>query len=175
MNRLNTQTVNRLTDDVPVFEIKKHKSCDGSDGIAYSCELWVNGRLGAFVNNEGRGGSTWFRWVDADLERITTNYVDCLPLIPSKTETELQLWPNGRSNDLECFIAELCDKEDEEKRIRKLCRTKTVFRLKSDEEHLYTLTNPFSAAAAAHLRAKHGDNLKEIFNEQPKYASAARN
>ena len=51
-------------------------------------------------------------------------------------------------------------------RLKAQCRTKTLYRLKTDEEGRYWICKrPYNPILAAQIRAKHGDNLAEIINE----------
>ena len=58
-------------------------------------------------------------------------------------------------------------KKKSEQRMKRQCKTKTLFRVEGDEDGKYWVVgSPYSPAVKAHLEAKYGDKLAEIVNER---------
>lgn len=124
------------------------------DSLCYTAGLHVNGKFVATAANAGNGGPDILHFIDAATERTFMAYVRGLP---PKT------YPDGLTlpMDAELFMGQLLDEHQN----RKLCRTKTVFRLHSDKEHLQVVAERFSPSIKAWLQANYGANLAEIMNE----------
>jgi hypothetical protein len=62
--------------------------------------------------------------------------------------------------------AEILKRRKSNERIRRQCRTKTLYKLTTDDEGRYWVCKrPYNAIVAAQLRAKYGAKLVEIYNE----------
>ena len=137
-----------------MYSIKGLKTFQGMEGGGFNVTLCKDGKPIAFVINEGCGGCCLWRWLDRAAEAPFKAYV----------KKELP----GEDFEVEdLYISRLIDAVEGEKQIRRWCKKKVVFRLKTDKADTYrTLTAPYSAEAAAFLRKKHGEALEEILNER---------
>ena len=137
------------------------------DGPAWSCVLYVDGIKAATVLQEGHGGGTEIDWsVGPDkarwggpLAKRVAEYVATLP----EEDGGFGLGP--MKQDLESAVAKLADEYESAQRIKRACKTKTLFRTagQSADEHMVT-NRPFSPAIAEALRAKYPGVV--ILNEQ---------
>lgn len=147
------------------FEIKKFQSMRTDDGGGYSFDLYMDGKLAAFVCQEGNGGSTMVRWSDqkhgaSELEKQFDAYVDALPaeaLAADAQEWEKELYPDGKIKvDADTFLAQLADEYELTKRFKRMCKSKTLFRLPEDgKEHYRTVKQPFTPELKAKILARH--------------------
>ena len=136
------------------YTIKGVKTFRGMEGQGFNATLCRDGKPIAHVDDEGCGGCYNWRWLVKDAEALFKAHVkQQLPAVEFEPEDH--------------FISRLVDELQEERTLRRWCKGKTVFRLKADAPGSYhTLTSRYSAAAAAHLRRKHGELLGEIVNER---------
>jgi len=147
------------------FEIKKFGSMRTPDGGGYSFDLYIDGAKAAFVCQEGNGGCTMVQWYDrvhgkSALEDKFAAHVAALPpeVIPETAEQwEKDLYPGGtRAIDTDTFLAGLADDYENARRIKRLCRTKTLYRLPNDKPGTFwEVRKPFSPDLKARLLAKH--------------------
>ena len=158
------------------YSVRKLKTWTGRDGYGYAGELLRDGKfVGEFLQN-GNGGCT-----DLVFRKKTKNGFE-----RDKVEEELfnaflsslpeETWPEDWTTtgtgatykvDADGLIAGLVDAHETDKRLRRLCAKKTVYRLKTDQpEEIWTIPYPFSPTVKAGLQAKHGDQLEEIINER---------
>lgn len=136
------------------YTIKGVKTFRGMEGQGFNATLCRDGKPVAHVDDEGCGGCYNWRWLVKDAE------------LPFKTHVRNEL-PDVEFEREDHFVSRLVDEYQEDRTLRRWCKGKTVFRLRADSADTYrTLTKPYSAAAAAHLRAKHGELLEEIVNER---------
>ena len=134
--------------------IKNSKSFPTQDGIAWSATLYIDGIKAAYAYDEGNGGEISVEWVNLDLEKKFGEYVDTLPL------------ESGHKQDAGAAIAGLVDQHEADKKIKRWCKTQTVFQLKGDTfGHFRTVKSPFAPAVKKYLVDKYGDKLDTIYNE----------
>jgi len=128
------------------------------DGPSWSCTLYVDGIKAAAVLQEGRGGETEIDWsVGPDKSRWggplaarVAAYVATLP------EEDAGFGLGPMEQDLESVVAKLADEYENTQRIRRSCKTKTLFRTADQKQNEYmVMSRPFSPAIAEALRAKH--------------------
>src|SRR5690348_6933639 len=117
--------------------IRNLRSCNGREGVAYSCTLLVDGKPAAEVVNSGNGGQTMFYWKHPEFEGPVNEYVASMQpeAIPaSAPDWERQMYPDGRKWDLDMLVASLCDEADNSRKLRRMCATKTLVRLVGDSD-----------------------------------------
>lgn len=129
--------------------IKNSKSVGVYSGVAWSCDLYLDGVKAAHVSNRGDGGMTRFDWYKNELQTPFQQYV--------KTTSH---------EDEESLVCHLCDKLDEQKRLKRLCKNKTVVKMKKNKDGEYSIWNtPFSPQVKDKLKQVHGDQIIEFVNE----------
>lgn len=119
----------------------------------FSANLYVDGKFAASVANRGQGGPDECRFVSHAVERAFHAYCAGLPPV--------ELEGVSLPMDAELLVGRLLQVHEN----TKLCRTKTVFRLKSDAGSMFVMQTRFSPDVKAFLLKKHGANLAEILNE----------
>lgn len=165
------------------FQIKKFQKCRGTEGYAFSFDLFVDGKKYAEVIEEGCGGCLLVHWEDSrygggPMEKAVDAYVAALPPIEvseiygENWRTEfpdlVAKYPDGKKQEeTDMFLYSLVDQFENEKHLKRLCSKKTLFR-KPNEEYKYgeysTIAAPFSPAIKARIEAKYPGAV--ILNEQ---------
>jgi hypothetical protein len=127
---------------------------------AFNADVYVDEVKVGEASNEGQGGCNMYNWKDHETGQKVEQFAK---------ETH----PND-FEPLDYIVADLLDKFEEEKHFRRLCKTKTVIRLKSDE-------NPKSDGKVVYrtfnavyipdrhreiIKTKYSDNLQEIINDR---------
>ncbi len=127
--------------------VKNSKMCQGRDGVAWSCDLYEDGRKVATATNAGTGGNTTFWWTDPARDRARLEaYAKTVPHPPGYEELEM---------DLETLVAHLADEYQTAKRLRRLCKTKTVYRTATTPaDKWHVLGAPFTPALREALVAR---------------------
>lgn len=130
--------------------IKNSKSVELYNGVAWSCKLLIDGMYAAFVSNRGDGGETRFDWTNTEFQKRFEDYVKTTP-----------------HKDGEMLVSHLCDELDNEKRLKRLCKGKTVVVMRGNKEGTYsTFKIPFSQEVKNKLIQIHGDKIIEFVNER---------
>jgi len=148
------------------FSIKNLKSCNGRDGIAWSCTLYRGRRKIGYVRNSGCGGDTMIDWegggvtFDAnteDAQALRDHVATLLPRHIAELNRDLP-W------DSDLFIGVLADDFESTRKLKRHCKNKTLFRIDGDEEGMWrTLSVPFSDMVKRDLERHYPD--VEILNE----------
>jgi hypothetical protein len=163
------------------IDIKNYRSCGGNETDAFSCILYLDGKKAAEVSNDGNGGMNMTRWLDRDLQRAFLAH--CVTVARPIMDSWSAGLPDAKPTSDETF-AMYCKSEEvidvvvndflgkmaEEKQLKRLCKTKVVFRLKGDRDGEW---RGFKAdwttqkdSAKARLVKDFGDQLAEIANER---------
>jgi len=165
------------------YTINGYKSIKGTDGDAFNVNLLRDGKKVAEVMYDGRGGDWDWDWCDRTKPRIEferlngagdrvmflgTHEEACLyAAIEGKTYTPpwsdeaLQITPDD-------FIDDLINEDREHREMLKWCKTKTVFRLKTDPTDTgswSTIAAPYSPRVKEQMLKRYGDNIAVIMNE----------
>jgi hypothetical protein len=111
--------------------------------------------------DEGNGGSLRSAWFSRATHLAVLAHVDALPIVPSVTDDEKALWPNGRKQDFDGFVEVLINELAHDRRLRRLCKTKTVFRLPTDKPDVFHTLNVPYPEGRRHIPAN-----AEVLNEK---------
>ena len=134
--------------------VKNLKKMEGRGGYVWSCDLYIDGVKAAHVLDEGYGGMVDFHWYRKELESPFLDYIKTLPK------------RNGHEETPALFVAALCDEAEEQKTLKRWCKTKTVIRMKDAEEGKFTMFKTrFSPMVKEALLKKYGDRIVEFVNE----------
>jgi len=149
----------------PVLTIKKLKSCKGTEGDAFSCNLYVDGKKAASVTQGGHGGGNDYHWNDEATEKRVYDWVGTLP--PETVDFDNVHMVVMKSN-LDVVIAKIIDAVEFKKKLKALCRKNIVFSLKGDDgkEQYMTINRKYDPGLKAAMIRKYGDSLGEIVNER---------
>ncbi len=142
------------------YSVKNIKTFQGHEWNGFECSLYKNGKNIGKVVETGSGGETNF-YLNEGEEDILNTHCKSLP----KYERS---WTKGKmvetTSDL--FIAELVDKFEMDKKKKKLCKTKILFRLKGDKKRNYrSFKGLYTPEIKKSLYMEHGDKIEEIVNE----------
>lgn len=154
------------------YTVKGVKTFMGTDAGGYNATLYRKGKKVAFVIEEGGGGEAFIQWIPDVREeeaRLLKAHVDSLPLVPFEGHPDKPL-----KIDESWFVSDLVAKWEferdvarVEKKVRKDCETKTLFRLTSNKAgEWYVIQAPCTEERKARLREKYGSTLSEIVNER---------
>ena len=145
-------------------EVKNVKTLNTPDGYAYNCSLYMDGEKVAEVHEEGHGGAPMIRFSSRTVEQTFYEYAKTLPPEPCDFGDGVDREPLPM--DGEFLIGLLVEQYLEDKRLRRLCRKKTLVRMTTDPPGTMTVfSRPYSPEYAARLRAKYGVAIIEIVNE----------
>jgi hypothetical protein len=147
------------------FEIKKFKSFRGMEGIGFNADLWVDGVKACEIDDAANGGEYGYNWVSKEMEQKVTTHVAALPIIPSVTDMDKGLWPDGRKQDMDGFVAGIVENYENDKRFKRICKSKTVFRLATDPPDQYrTLKAPYLPQGKAWIATRYPNQQVEVLN-----------
>lgn len=156
------------------YSVKAVKSFMGREGMGYECSLYKDGkRIGKVVDTCDGGGMVQCYLNKGEEEALET-FCKSLPKEQWSEEEFFskeefyKYYPEGFEVDVCSFMAKMVDEFEAKAKLKKLCRNKTVFTLKSDKKpnSIWTIKTPYSSQVKKYLQNKHGDDLKEILNEQ---------
>ena len=145
-----------------MYDLRKIKICKfaSQETTCFEAELTKNGKTIAHVSNDGHGGCNRTHFISDAERQEFNNFLDTQP--PIITEWS----PEGIKTDADIFVANLLEKHEEQKWLKRHTKAKTVVKLKSHNKGEWTVFSmPFTANVAAQLRKKYGDDLLCIANE----------
>ena len=111
------------------FTIRNSRSCAGVNGTAWSADVYIRGRKAFSVRQSGTGGEASFTVYDSKLYEAARKYAgEREPYVIDGISVPA---------DLEMFISQMADRKEHEARLKRYCRTETVFRLPGDPDGEY--------------------------------------
>ena len=146
---------------MPDVEIKGYKGFLASDGVAFSCRLWVNGVEVASVENSGTGGDDRFWWSQDNPGYVQAraawdNWIKSLGVCEDCTFN----WDSSLA--LEQFLNAM----DAVKKLKRACKSKLLFHLKSDKpEDVRQLNRPDSPEGRAWVVNRYKDDVDYYVND----------
>jgi len=148
------------------LEVKKVRILKntGMEGDAYTGEVWVDGEKAATFRNSGDGGPNCYDWIWKERPHAP-------PFMPEKVLLWVRAHPEYKPGAdewllLDVLVAEAMDAYENTKRFKRLCRTRTLFRVPGDPPDQYhKLFVPFSAVVRRLLIQQYGAEV-EIVNDR---------
>ena len=167
--------------------MRKVKTFRGREGDGFNAELCRDGKPVAFVMDDANGGMYRWEWYDRSEPRVkkTVEGYDGKPFERTMTPEEAKLedhvatlpkesWEYDAELHAvtdEIFVGGLVDDVANDKRMKRLCKTKVLFRLAGDKEGEYrTVKAAYDARVKEWMAGKYGDKVVEVLND--KYAAA---
>jgi hypothetical protein len=161
------------------LEARGVKSFLGTEGHGFNATLYINSRKAATVIDSADGGMYHWHWLDKEAEGTFADYVASLPeethyYEPVRASGE-KPEPNAANSftfkpDADSVMSGLVDDAINARRLARLMKSNTLFRLKSetykDGEWRKLTGGAFCPAAKEWLVKKYGDDLGEILNER---------
>ena len=144
------------------------------DGVCWSCDLYLDGVKAAYVMDGGFGGEIEFTWYVPSLEQKFEEYCNTLPTDMSP-DMVAAFGPNGYRKGMGSVVADFVDTLENEKKVKRWCKTKTLVRMKKDldkeggvyeQEIFTTFKAPWNPATKAALIKRYGDEIVEFVNER---------
>lgn len=153
-----------------VYSVKNVKSFQGREGYGFECSLYRDGKKIGTVTDTANGGCYDF-YLKGNEDTLLNLY--CLQLQAEAIEEDAEQWekdlyPLGRFIDPETLVGRLVSEYENTQRLRRKCRTLTLFTLHSDDapNNMWVIGMKCDDKMRKHLKDKHGDNLKEIINDR---------
>ena len=146
------------------YTVRDIKTFRGMEGEGFNATICRDGREIAFVIDDATGGDVHIQWADARSQGAEEKrLLEFLKTLPKERweDTEYDVTPD-------IFLATLVEQAQTEKRLRRLFRTETLFRLRddpTDNDKWRTLKAPFSPGVKAQLVKAYGDRLVHVLNE----------
>lgn len=166
------------------YSVKSVKSFMGREGHGCNASLYRDGKKVALVGDMADGGEIDVDWMDCKAPRVKIEFVDYMgkTSVRRGTPEEAELYKHIRhmlyvcsitgktvSAGIDTFIASLVDAYENEKRLKKLCKKKTLFRIKSEtykSGEWRVISAPYDERVKKHLTDKYGSDLGEVKNEK---------
>lgn len=112
--------------------VRKVKTFMGMDCPGYNCELLFNGKPVACVVQDGSGGETQIEWKSPEDEKTVLAWAKSLPM-PDMSDVGGTTLPESHDKTgffrLDVAIEEAIAKQDMDKRLKRMCKKKTIFLL----------------------------------------------
>lgn len=142
------------------YSVGAIKTFMGMDCPGYNAKLYRNGQAIAFVINDGNGGPTDFRGLTDEEEGLLQTHLQ---------GQTYEFWGKTENHTIETFVGALIDTAVERKKMLRLCKTHTVYRLHSDQQvegqdQFWQIKLPFAERVLIHLKGKYGADLKEVLD-----------
>jgi hypothetical protein len=135
------------------------------EGEGFNATLCRDGKKIAFVIDDATGGDVQIQWANAGSQGAEEKrLMEFLKKLPAEQSEGIEY-----SVDPGIFVAALVDENATEKRLRRIFRKQTLFRLKedrTDDDKWRVLKAPFSPGVKAQLVKRYGDRLGQVLNEQ---------
>jgi len=136
------------------YEIRSVRTFMGHEGHGFNAVLLRKGRKIADVHDMADGGCYSYYFKDEKERELFFGHARKQAAVNS-----IEPW--------DTLVAEMVDAHLADRKLRKMCRNRTVFRLQGDEEGRYrTLDAGYSAEVAGTLRRRHAGRGLEIINER---------
>jgi len=104
------------------LEVRRMKSQTTRRGVAYTCDLHVDGQLVAACEHDGDGGAMCYRFFDPEVEQTVRAWVAANP------HEGMQVTDFYEGEELDCYVALLCDDYETDRKLKRACKARTVFR-----------------------------------------------
>lgn len=141
-----------------MYTVAKVKSFMGMDCPGFNATLLRNGKKVAEVIQDGSGGETMVHWASGQESDLFAAF------LLGKTYTF-----NGavENHNTETMIGQLVDDFENKKKIKRWCKTQTVFRVAGDQDGTYrTLKTIYCPKTVEFIRQKYGNTIVELYDEK---------
>lgn len=158
----------------PELAVRAVKTFRGMEGAGFNADLYVNGTKAALVIDEGNGGQYLFRWCNVRAEKTLTEYAKATLRPENRSVKQLRklgvFFANGSAGlqtRLEEIVAKLVDDWEYQKKLRRICRTTTLFLAPGDDatKGYRTIKAPYDGRVREYIIKKYGNKVR-IINEE---------
>jgi len=127
------------------WAVKAVKTFIGNEGYGFNANLYLKGKRVAFVYDDASGGPVRFQWADQEAESAMTAF--CATQPPKR----------GYPYDPDFMACELVDEYEDNRTLRRHCKTKVMFRLPDDPEGEFrSFKSAFTKWIVARIRLEYG-------------------
>lgn len=154
----------------PRLSLRGIKTFKGMDGIGLNVNIYFDGQKVAEGLDEGCGGGMFFQWLDHTKEAVVNAFIASLN-IPADVVKYDGVPEFEMEYDLEQIVNTMVDGIETEKKLRKICKTKTLLRLTDGNFLTYNIAfsprvKELLAAKGAEILKKHGAAIAAFVNEE---------
>lgn len=155
------------------YLIKGLKTFNGMEGGGYECSIYRGKVKVGTAMNEGSGGSDFFHFTSRE-EEATFQEAAAKWYETSRSKVEWEGWCKENSisldvsaqHKMESWVSETMSSMEEQKRFKRLSKTKTLFRLKGDEEGVWRTIGQVGPRVIDHIVKHYGANVEQIYGVQ---------
>jgi len=139
------------------YTVRNVKTFTGMEGPGFSATLCRDGRPVASVLDEAVGASFLFHW-KSEAEETALRTL-CTQVPPEQFE--------GMSiaYDMDQLVFRLVNDYESDKRLKRMAKTKTLFRIKGDAPDEWWTINAIGPKAVQYLATKYGDQLETVYGQ----------
>ncbi|MAG28110.1 hypothetical protein CMI47_21500 [Candidatus Pacearchaeota archaeon] len=166
--------------DHGIYNVKNIKTIMGTDGLAYNATLYRDKKRVATLMNSGSGGETSIHWLDhkkprvevknkvkdkvytfngTPEEKLLYDYVNTLPNEPC------EYFKEGLEVSVDYFVGDLVEETDENNRFKRMCKKKTLVRMKEGDRNLSVFNIPYDPNSKKMILKEYPDAF-EFINEK---------
>ena len=162
------------------WSVRKVKTFEGREGQGFNAELLRDGKPVAAVTDDASGGEYRFSWYDWHVPKAEFHVHDFRGTVCSHVGTpeerllcehaDAQTYVNELNGnqyhmDADMFVGQLVDTYANNRTFRRLSRTRTLFRLKSDPDGGWSsIRIPYSTETATKLLKQYGSELVQVYD-----------
>lgn len=157
------------------YTVTAIKLAGGEETPRFQANIYKDGKKIGYVYNEGCGGCCFFRFfIENDEKEFLTFIEDWAKAKLASCKPEDKILYTMEESDT--WVYEWIDKFEAQKihkafeaKLRKMSKTKTLFRLKSDQPNSWrSVLSPYDHSVHDFLIKKYGDQLAEIYGQAVK-------
>ena len=141
------------------YTVKNVKTFIGMEGQGFNATLYRDGKKVAFVIDDACGGCYNYDFVNPQEEK--DYFAFC------KAQPSIEFQGTILTMDGDIFISELVSQHQQDKKLRSLCKTKTVVLMKDDHAGSFTVfAVKFTDEFKAVVEKKYGEQVVEFVNQR---------
>jgi hypothetical protein len=139
------------------YSVRKVKTFIGMEGQGFNATLCRDGKPVANVIDDASGGCIDFHWLvpgeEAALEAV------CKQMPPTEFYGEMLTY------NTDMLLSRLVDEHENEKRLKRVAKKKTLFRVKGDDPDEWRTLNVVGEKATRYLASKYGEKLETVYGQ----------
>jgi hypothetical protein len=139
------------------YSVRNVKTFTGMEGPGFSATLCRDGKPVASVLDEAVGACFLFHWKsDADESALRTLCAQ----VPHELFEGMSI-----AYDMDRLVLRLVNEYEIEKRLKRIAKTKTLFRIKGDAPDQWWTINAVGPGALQFLTTKYGEQLETVYGQ----------
>jgi hypothetical protein len=140
------------------YSVRNVKTFTGMEGPGFSATLWRDGRPIASVLDEAVGASFLFHW-KFDADEVALRAL-CAQVPPALFEGLTIAY------NIDQLVSRLVDDYENDKRLKRIARKKTLFRIKGDSPDEWRTLNIVGPRATQYLATRYGEQLETVYGQR---------